>query len=517
MNIYVIDYKTLPLYIRDLFLEDNKGEKMKIIKQIVALTVLMLFLAIPAMTIVQGEQYSDELNDDEGDVNHMHSNGWEYNVERPNIDIIRSVVSESGGTVTISLSVKGVITDHANITYYLYLEDGEDGFYMITYTDEYCQIWASNDQGYSIYEKDADGVGTDTLTVTTTLEELLNPDLLKLDEIYVYDYYTYGEYYWDSASADDDNGDFIPIDYELEVEPTMGQAPLEVDITVSAENTGDAAGQIPITVDSSTIDIMELGAQEWDEHYTSYTFEEAGTYTVEFGDRSITMYIQDQDNDDDEMDPYSDMITDLEGDVMRMMGATEDEWEFVESPNVDIKRVELSENGGVVTVSMRVKGTITDHDDIYYEIFLKDDGDGFFEIHYTNGDAMITAYTGTFGSNFEPTVNGVGTDTLSFVFSREQIGNPNVLEVSWAIALDEEQTEADMAGPDAEYPPGYVDPGDDDENGDDENGNGDDEDGSTEDDETKDVDEDTPGFAFVMLVVSISSAVLIYRKKRREP
>lgn len=442
---------------------------MKNTKHVVVLLIAFsMLLAIPVLASTENE-YSDVLTDGEGDVFHWHGTGWDYDVERPNVDIIRGEIEKSGGTITISMTVKGEITDLSEIYYYGYLEDeGDSSMYYYLYSNGSISMSVSNEQGYRYFEPDIAGVGTDTLTVSCSLEDLLNPDSLQFSSLITYEYTEDG---WYQDTADPEDAEFLPIDFELDVEPIIGEAPLEVDITFSAENTGDANGEIPVTVDGEPIYVMELGAQEWNEDYITHTFYDAGTYFVEFGDQSVTVYVEGDSDDDEQIgEPYSDVVTDPEGDVMRLVGPGDDDWEYGESPDVDITRVEISESGGVITVSMRVKGTIKDHSDVYYEIFLKDNtDDSFFEIHYTDDEVGMSVYTGTFGSHFEPAVNGVGTETLSFSFNREQIGNPDILEISWATAINEEYPEADMAGPDAEYPDndGSLPPDDDDDDFDD--------------------------------------------------
>ena len=484
---------------------------MKISKLLVVLMTLTLISAVISIGSVQASQYSDVLYDDEGDVMHVHSTGYRYNVERPNIDILRAEVSESGGIVTISLTVKGIITSHTNISYYIYLGDDDGGLYMISYTNEYCQIWASNDQGWSMYEAGYSGVGTDTLVVTTTLEELLEPESLKLDVVYTYDYFTYGEYYWDTATANGDDGSgFVPEDYELHVSPTSGVAPLTVWIEAEAYNDGDVSGEVPVTIDGDVLDIVDFGPNEWSSVSFQYTFDESGTYTIVFGDQMVTVTVTDEPVEPDT--PYSDLVTDPEGDVIRLVGPGEEDWTFVDSPDTDIRRVEISESGGVVSVSLRVKGTIRDDPDIEYELFLKDHSNGEYDIWYNDGDWEMYAYReydrGAFGNRFKPVVSGVGTNTLTFSFSREQIGEPDVLLISWAAVYNEAYPEVDFAGPDAEYPPGYTDPIDDDNDNDtpptDDNG----------DITPPDDDNGIPGFTLILLAISLIFAVLIYKKKR---
>ncbi len=440
---------------------------MKIKKYLATLIAFSLLLAIPAVAGAQSEEYSDVLTDEEGDVTHIHGTGWRYNVERPNIDIIRAELSESDDIITVSLTVKGTITDEASTHYYIYLEDGESGFYYFYYIEDNATVWASNEHGWSMYDEEVSGVGTNTLSISTSIDDLLNPASLRFSMIYTYDYIEGEddyEYYWDTASPDDstDPGEgFVPIDHRLSVQPNLGPAPLEVWIEVEAENIGEEDGEIPVTIDGEVIGVLELGAYDFDWDEFSYTFYEPGTYIVMFGDETVTVTVTDETDEPDT--PYSDLITDPEGDVMRLIGPGDDDWEFVDSPDTDILRVEITEGEGIVTVSLTLKGIVRDHPDIYYEIDLRDASwDGEFDIWYNNGDCEMSAYiwrgTGGFANNFQPSTSGLGTDTLSISFTRDQIGNPSELLISSVFVYNEGLMEVDFAGPDAPiFPPGYDD------------------------------------------------------------
>ncbi len=204
---------------------------------------------------------------------------------------------------------------------------------------------------------------------------------------------------------------------------------------------------------------------------------------------------------------YSDVVTDPTGDVMQATGPEPDDWKFVENPDIDIIRAEISETDDFVIVSLTVKGIIVDHVDYIYEIYLKDDLDNLIDISYSNGDLNMIVY-GHY--HVDAAVDGVGTDTLSIAFTREQIYEPNDLFISKIETYNEGQAQVDFAGPDAEYPPGYDENGDD--NGDDPPENGDD----NGDDPPENGDEDdSPGFAFLLMGIALVSAVLIYHKKKR--
>ena len=154
---------------------------------------------------------------------------------------------------------------------------------------------------------------------------------------------------------------------------------------------------------------------------------------------------------------YSDVVTDDTGDVMRFV--SEEDWTLVENPQLDIVKVEVFETEDWVHVELTVVGTITDSPSIEYEIILKCSGGGSYEILYSDGECEVRAERyydgGAWGNVFEPPTHGAGTDTLTIVFTRENIGEPEDLLISEVYALDESKMEIDMAGPDADYPEGY--------------------------------------------------------------
>ena len=229
------------------------------------------------------------------------------------------------------------------------------------------------------------------------------------------------------------------------------------------------------------------------------------------------------------MAQYDDTVTDPEGDVMRYVD--DDSYIYVENPDIDIIKAQISEDDGTVTVTLRVKGTITDHEDIHYEIHMTCDYDGDFEIKYNNGEVHMTSErftgSGAHGNPDVPTVvSGAGTHTLSVSFELEHIGEPGDLEFVLLVAFDEGKFEVDLAGPmgipegdlidDDDVPDNGDDPvDDDDDNGDDAPDNGDDApDNGDEEADDDDDEEDTPGFLFGMLVLSIALLAIFYKKKQ---
>ncbi|MFO8110785.1 MAG: hypothetical protein R6U17_09765 [Thermoplasmata archaeon] len=278
-------------------------------KHFAVLVVLALLLAVPAMSIAESDPYSHVIMDDEGDVTYWHGTGWNYGVERPNIDILSAEISESDGVVSISLTVKGESTDDADIIYQILSEGEGNGSYTFHYSDNSSTFTASNDNGYNIFEPEVSGLGTDTMLITCTLDDLLNPETLRLSNIITTEH-TEDGHYQDTALPDDDtppyNGssDFQPVNMELDVHPVSGEVPLEVTISISAENIGEDHGEINVIIDSSVEYVLELPAGDENSHEFAYTFFEEGSYPVVFGDEIVTVIVDDNgDIDDDDPDP----------------------------------------------------------------------------------------------------------------------------------------------------------------------------------------------------------------------
>ncbi len=86
---------------------------------------------------------------------------------------------------------------------------------------------------------------------------------------------------------------FVPENILLDVDPTSGEAPLEVTISVSAENTGDGAGSIDVIVDGTVEYTLNLPAGEAADHTFTHTFNELGIYFIEFHDLTETVDVYD--------------------------------------------------------------------------------------------------------------------------------------------------------------------------------------------------------------------------------
>jgi hypothetical protein len=169
--------------------------------------------------------YSDSLNDSEGDVWHYYVTettwGWSYSNERPNIDIKQVTMSESGGTVTVTMKVKGTITDSEKIIYYLGIVDDkgtpttdDDTTYNIYYNNGTCWLYGAGGLMY---------MGTDlsgntshsggTLTTHFQLTDIGSPGQLGFTTNmagWTYDYAetgdTTGEYYYDMIPDESTDG-----------------------------------------------------------------------------------------------------------------------------------------------------------------------------------------------------------------------------------------------------------------------------------------------------------------------
>ncbi len=85
------------------------------------------------------------------------------------------------------------------------------------------------------------------------------------------------------------------VDHELNIEPTEGEAPLEIDIEISVQNVGDAEGEEIIKIDEEEFETVTVPAGETVQESFSYTFELAGEYTIEFGDQTQVVEVEEKD------------------------------------------------------------------------------------------------------------------------------------------------------------------------------------------------------------------------------
>jgi len=183
----------------------------KIIGLIIGMYLCFLFFSGNAAA-----GYSDSLNDSEGDVWRWYMTettyGWGYNSERPNIDIKQVSMSGSGGTVTVTMKVKGTITDSEKIMYYLGIVDDkatsstdDDISYNIWYTNQTCTLYSVGETTYVFVDLSGNtSHSAGTLTTHFQLTDIGSPGQLKFATDmagWTHDYAetgdTSGEYYYD--------------------------------------------------------------------------------------------------------------------------------------------------------------------------------------------------------------------------------------------------------------------------------------------------------------------------------
>ncbi|MFO8109600.1 MAG: hypothetical protein R6U17_03625 [Thermoplasmata archaeon] len=85
---------------------------------------------------------------------------------------------------------------------------------------------------------------------------------------------------------------FVPENLVLEVEPTEGEEPLEVTLTVSARNAGLLDGTIDVVVDDAVVYTLDIPAEGSAEHTFTHTFDEPGTYEIEFDELTETVAVE---------------------------------------------------------------------------------------------------------------------------------------------------------------------------------------------------------------------------------
>ena len=202
-------------------------EMRKIIGLVIGVCLCFLFFSGNATA-----GYNDTVKDGTGDVWHCY---WtettdiqtSYNHERPNIDITQVSMSESGGNVTVTMKVKGTITDSWNIEYCLRIVDdngtptiNDDSTYYIQYgvatETVFCNLlWSDKGSTLLIHTSDLSDNTTHsggTLTTHFQLSDIGNPGQLRFatDEAgagYASEYVkieeTYQEWYEDSVTDEE--------------------------------------------------------------------------------------------------------------------------------------------------------------------------------------------------------------------------------------------------------------------------------------------------------------------------
>ncbi len=198
------------MYIISIFIyhinnkETNCDSVMKIKKYIMALIVVATLLLATALA---SAGYSDSITDSTGDVYYWRWDGtsysWRENVERPDIDITGASIQESGGVITVSIQVVGSIRDTDSHHYSIILEDENEDSYSIWFNDGTCFMSAPDFYG----ELEYSGIGTNTLEMVFSLEDVGNPESLRITSVETHDWLDEeetGEYYYDTAGPEAD-------------------------------------------------------------------------------------------------------------------------------------------------------------------------------------------------------------------------------------------------------------------------------------------------------------------------
>ncbi|MCK4475519.1 MAG: PGF-CTERM sorting domain-containing protein [Methanophagales archaeon] len=138
---------------------------------------------------------------------------------------------------------------------------------------------------------------------------------------------------------------------------------------------------------------------------------------------------------------YSDTVNDGTGDVMHWH-FSKNAWGWSynnERPNIDITQIKMSDSGGIITLTMKVKGTIIDSERmITYMFFIVDDkgtatidDDSTYVINYVNGESVLMGGDEEEYYMLDLSENASHSgDTLTTHFSLSAIGNPGQLKFS---------------------------------------------------------------------------------------
>ncbi|MFW6038686.1 MAG: hypothetical protein ACOC89_04035, partial [Candidatus Saliniplasma sp.] len=85
---------------------------------------------------------------------------------------------------------------------------------------------------------------------------------------------------------------------DLNVDPTSGEAPLEITITANIENVGDEEGTIRLFVGGEEVNSWTLGGGDTATVDETYEIEEGGTYNVELGGERETVEVEGEGEDE---------------------------------------------------------------------------------------------------------------------------------------------------------------------------------------------------------------------------
>lgn len=196
-------------------------------------------------------------------------------------------------------------------------------------------------------------------------------------------------------------------------------------------------------------------------------------------------------------------------------------------PNIDITELTYVVNGGQVTLSLKVAGTIENSEDISYTIWLNTT-DSYYTAGWTNGEGYgmgMSTEEGSLDFDVEPEISTSGN---TFVVTFDAVGTFTGIEEFWGFSQEFYDLSDELTG---EYwadwaPESYSwydeDDSDDtsvDDNGDDDTG--DDDTGSTDSGDTGNADENTnvpppsgtPGFEILALIAAFAAILLIIKKR----
>jgi len=108
---------------------------------------------------------------------------------------------------------------------------------------------------------------------------------------------------------------FMPDNLVLNVDPLSGEAPLSVEIHVSADNyEGDEGGILEVFIDDVAEYTLNLTAHGYRSQSYWHEFQEEGSYTISFGEHSETVSVEESDDPtDDNGEPEDDEEDDDDG------------------------------------------------------------------------------------------------------------------------------------------------------------------------------------------------------------
>lgn len=154
----------------------------------ITFVMVALLMFIP-LTLVSA-RYNHVITDPEGDVTLETYIEQIKDIERPNIDIIRVELAENNSIVTLFLTVKGIITSSQGITYNI-LYDGHQWNASISFNNGICKMeWAKNlEEELNETYLEFSGIGTDTLSISFSLEEFGKPSYLYISRVNTFEYF----------------------------------------------------------------------------------------------------------------------------------------------------------------------------------------------------------------------------------------------------------------------------------------------------------------------------------------